>query len=91
MNRDDLIKSVAKQMQMTQANASEAVKAIFDSITESLQQGDRVNLVGFGSFQTVQRAARQGRNPRTGEPISIPAATVLSFSAGKGLKDAVNG
>ena len=91
MNRDDLIKSVAKQMQMTQANASEAVKAIFDSITESLQQGDRVNLVGFGSFQAVQRAARQGRNPRTGEPISIPAATIPSFNAGKGLKDAVNG
>ena len=91
MNRDDLIKSVAKQMQMTQANASEAVKAIFDSITESLQQGERVNLVGFGSFQAVQRAARQGRNPRTGEPISIPATTIPSFNAGKGLKDTVNG
>jgi DNA-binding protein HU-beta len=91
MNRDDVIKSVAEQMQTTQADASEAVKAIFDSITESLKQGDPVKLVGFGSFKAVPRTARQGRNPRTGEPLSIPAATIVSFKAGKELRDAVNG
>ena len=91
MDKHGLIKSVAEKMQTTQANASEAVKAIFDSITESLKQGDPVNLVGFGSFKVLQRAARQGRNPRTGEPLSIAAATVPSFSVGKGLRNAVNG
>ena len=91
MNKDDLIKSVAEHAQITKTNATQAVNAMFESITESLKQGDTVVLSGFGSFKTSKRAARQGRNPRTGEPISIAAATVPSFSAGKGLKDAVNG
>jgi DNA-binding protein HU-beta len=90
MNKDDLIKAVADQAQITKANAALAVDGIFASITESLKQGEAVTLVGFGSFKVSKRAARQGRNPRTGEPISIAAATVPSFSAGKGLKDAVN-
>ena len=64
---------------------------LFDAITESLKQGDSLTLVGFGSFKVTKRAARQGRNPRTGEPISIPAATVPSFAPGKVLRDAVNG
>jgi DNA-binding protein HU-beta len=91
MNKDDLIRAVAEQAQMTKANAAQAVNAVFESITGSLKKGDPVTLVGFGSFKVSKRAARQGRNPRTGEPISIAAATVPSFSAGKGLKDAVNG
>jgi DNA-binding protein HU-beta len=77
-------------MQTTKANATQAVNAIFDSITESLKQGDNITLVGFGSFKVTTRAARQGRNPRTGETLSIPATTVPSFVPGKGLKDIVN-
>jgi DNA-binding protein HU-beta len=91
MNKDDLIRAVAEQAQMTKANAAQAVNAVFESITGSLKKGDPVTLVGFGSFKVSKRAARQGRNPRTGEPISIAAATLPSFSAGKGLKDAVKG
>ena len=91
MNKDDLIRAVAEQAQMTKTNAAQAVNAVFESITGSLKKGDPVTLVGFGSFKVSKRAARQGRNPRTGEPISIAAATLPSFSAGKGLKDAVKG
>ena len=91
MNKDDLIRAVAEQAQMTKANAAQAVNAVFESITGSLKKGEAVTLVGFGSFKVSKRAARQGRNPRTGEPISIAAATLPSFSAGKGLKDAVKG
>ena len=91
MNKDDLIRAVAEQAQMTKANAAQAVNAVFESITGSLKKGEPVTLVGFGSFKVSKRAARQGRNPRTGEPISIAAATLPSFSAGKGLKDAVKG
>ena len=91
MNKDDLIRAVAEQAQMTKANAAQAVNAVFESITGSLKKGAPVTLVGFGSFKVSKRAARQGRNPRTGEPISIAAATLPSFSAGKGLKDAVKG
>ena len=90
MTRDDLIVSVAEQLQTTKTKAAEAVGAIFDSITESLKQGNPVVLVGFGSFKTTKRAARQGRNPATGEPISIAAATVPTFTAGKKLKYEVN-
>lgn len=90
MNKDDLIRAVAEKMQTTKVNAAQAVDAIFDSITESLKKGDPVTFVGFGSFKTTKRAARNGRNPRTGEPLSIPATTVPSFTAGKGLRDAVN-
>jgi DNA-binding protein HU-beta len=91
MNKDDLIRSVAEQMQTTKASASQAVGAIFDAITESLKNGDSLTLIGFGSFKVTKRAARNGRNPRTGEPLSIPAATVPSFAPGKVLRDAVNG
>ena len=91
MNKDDLIKSVAERAQITKTSAAEAVNAIFESITQGLKKGETITLVGFGSFKVSKRAARQGRNPRTGEPIAIAAATVPSFSAGKGLKDAVNG
>ena len=91
MNKDDLIRAVAEQAQITKANAAQAVNAVFESITGSLKKGEPVTLVGFGSFKVSKRAARQGRNPRTGEPISIAAATLPSFSAGKGLKDAVKG
>jgi len=90
MNKDDLVRSVAEQAQTTKTSASQAVNAIFDAITESLKKGDSLTLVGFGSFKATRRAARQGRNPRTGEPLAIPATTIPSFTPGKGLRDAVN-
>jgi DNA-binding protein HU-beta len=90
MNKEDLVKAVAEHAQITRTNAADAVNVVFESITGSLKKGETVTFVGFGSFKVSTRAARQGRNPRTGEPISIAAATVPSFSAGKGLKEAVN-
>jgi DNA-binding protein HU-beta len=90
LNKEDLIRSVAEKMQTTKVNAAQAIDAIFASITESLKKGDPVTFVGFGSFKATKRAARTGRNPRTGEPLAIPATTVPSFTAGKGLRDAVN-
>ena len=75
---------------MTKSDASGAVDAVIDAITSSLQRRDAVRLVGFGTFSVVRRAATQGRNPRTGERIQIPASNQPKFKAGKGLKSAVN-
>jgi DNA-binding protein HU-beta len=91
VNKNDLIQAVAEHAQITKANAAQAIKGILASITESLKQGEGVTLFGFGSFRVTNKAARKGRNPRTGEAISLPASTIPSFKAGKGLKDAVNG
>ena len=90
MNKNDLIASVADSGDMTRADATRAVDAVFDSITSALKKGEEVRLVGFGTFAVSNRAASQGRNPRTGEPISIPASKQAKFKAGKGLKDALN-
>lgn len=90
MTRDDLIKAIAERAQLSKDNASKALEAVLSTITDTLKQGDNVSLVGFGSFKVSKRAARQGRNPRTGEAISIPETMVPSFSAGKTLKEAVN-
>ncbi len=76
---------------MPEADAAKAVDGVFDAITGALKSGDEVRLVGFGSFSVAQRAASEGRNPRTGEKIQIAASKQPKFSAGKGLKDAVNG
>lgn len=89
MNKEELIKAVSEQSQLTKDNASKAVDAILSTITSSLKKGEAVNLIGFGSFKVSHRAARQGRNPQNGQPISIAATTVPSFTAGKSLKDAV--
>ena len=75
---------------MTKSDASGAVDAVIDAITSSLQRREAVRLVGFGTFSVVRRAATQGRNPRTGERIQIPASNQPKFKAGKGLKGAVN-
>ncbi len=80
MNKDDLIKAVVEHAKITKANAAGAVEGILSSITNSLKKGEAVTLVGFGSFKVSKRAARQGRNPRTGGPISIAAATVYHLS-----------
>ncbi len=90
MNKAELIDAVATSANLTKTDAGEAVDAIFDSISKALAGGDSVSLVGFGTFSVSDRAARSGRNPRTGETISIAATRVPKFKAGKGLKDAVN-
>ena len=90
MNKAELIEAVAEAADISKAGASRAVDAVLDSITAAMKKGDQVTLVGFGTFLVRERAARTGRNPKTGEPINIAAAKVPSFKAGKALKDAVN-
>jgi len=90
VNKTELIDAVAEGADISKAAATRAVDTVLDSISESLANGDQVTLVGFGTFSVKDRAARTGRNPRTGEPINIPAAKVPGFKAGKALKDAVN-
>ena len=90
MNKSELIDAVAESADLSKASAARAIDAVTESITSALQSGDSVALVGFGSFNVKNRPARTGRNPQTGAPIQIKAATVPSFKAGKALKDAVN-
>ncbi len=90
MNKAELIDLVADTTDLSKASAGRAVEAVFDGISNSLQKGDSVTLVGFGTFSVSQSAARTGRNPRTGETIHIPALKKPKFKAGKGLKDALN-
>ena len=90
MNKNDLIAAVAEMTGLIKADAAKAVDAVLDSITVSLKKDSEVRLVGFGTFTVASRAASEGRNPRTGEKISIPASKRPKFSAGKALKDAVN-
>ena len=89
MNKTELIDAVADEAEVSKAEAGRAVDAVISSITKALKKGDSVTLVGFGTFEVRSRAARQGRNPKTGETINIPAAKVPAFKAGKGLKDAI--
>jgi DNA-binding protein HU-beta len=90
MNKADLITAVADTSGLSKSDASGAVEAVFDTITKALKSGDEVRLVGFGTFSVAKRKASTGRNPRTGEPMNIPASKQPKFKAGKGLKDAVN-
>ena len=90
MNKNDLISSVASDSGLSKADSTKAVDAVFDNITKALRRGDDVRLVGFGTFNVMQRKASTGRNPRTGATIQIPASKQPKFKAGKGLKDAVN-
>ena len=91
MNKTDLVDAVAQATDTSKADASNAVDAVFDTITGVLKGGDGVQLIGFENFSVADRAARQGRNPRTGEAIQIAASKQPKFKAGKALKDAVNG
>jgi DNA-binding protein HU-beta len=91
VNKNDLVAAVATKTSLSKIDAAKAVDAVFDSIAETLKTGQEVRLVGFGSFNVTKRAASEGRNPRTGETIAIPASLQPKFKAGKGLKDAVNG
>lgn len=90
MNKNDLISAVAGSTGMSKADSAKAVDGVFQAITSSLQNSEEVRLVGFGTFSVANRAATQGRNPRTGERIQIPASRQPKFKAGKGLKAAVN-
>jgi len=90
MNKSELIDAVAESADLSKADATKAVDAFAATVTDALNQGDQVTLVGFGTFTVRERAARTGRNPRTGESISIAASKVPGFKAGKALKDAVN-
>jgi len=90
VNKNDLVAAVAAQAELSKADAAKAVDSVFTAITEALQKGDEVRLVGFGTFSVAARAAAEGRNPRTGAKITIPASKQPKFKAGKGLKDAVN-
>ncbi len=90
MNKNDLVAEVANSTGISKADSTRAVDAVFETITGSLEQGQEVRLVGFGTFSVANRRASKGRNPRTGEPINIPASKQPKFKAGKGLKETVN-
>jgi len=89
MNKSELIAKIAEKAELTKKDAEKALNAFVDSVTEGLKAGEKIVLVGFGSFETKKRAARKGKNPQTGAIIDIPAATVPTFKVGKALKDAV--
>ncbi len=90
MNKADLIAAIAAKTGETKKSAEASVNALVDVVTEALVKGDKVQLVGFGSFEVRKRAARKGRNPQTKEEIKIPASKAPVFKAGKALKDLVN-
>jgi nucleoid DNA-binding protein len=89
MNKSELIDAIAKASKLTKADAERALNATVSSITKALKGGNKVQLIGFGTFEVRKRAARMGRNPKTGKELKIPATKVPAFSAGKTLKDAV--
>ena len=90
MTKAELISAVAAKAGLKKVEAEKAVAAFIASVTTALKKGDKLSLVGFGTFSTAKRAARKGQNPQTGKKINIPAATVPKFKAGKALKEAVN-
>jgi nucleoid DNA-binding protein len=90
MNKTELVDAVAKTSGLTKVDSKKAVDALLEELTKALKKGDSIQLIGFGTFKVSARKARDGRNPRTGEVIKIPASKVPTFSAGSALKDAVN-
>ncbi|MBC8145030.1 MAG: HU family DNA-binding protein [bacterium] len=91
MNKGELIEALANEADMSRAETGRVLDALLGIVESELRRGEQVSLVGFGTFSTSKRAARMGKNPRTGEAIKISARTVPKFSAGKGLKDAISG
>ncbi len=89
MNKTDLINKVAETTELSKKDITKVVDSVFDAISEALQSGDKVQLVGFGNFEVRERSARKGRNPQTGEEIDIPASKVPAFKPGKALKDGI--
>ena len=90
MNKTELVAAIAKEAGLTKVDAEKALKAFTETVSKELKKKGKVQLVGFGTFETAKRAARTGRNPQTGKDIKIPAAVVPKFKAGKALKDIVN-
>lgn len=90
MTKADLVERVAKETDMTKKDAEKLVEVIFESIVSTLNQGEKIELRGFGSFRVRERNARKGRNPKTGEPVDIPAKRVAYFKPGKDLKELIN-
>ncbi|MFD0586896.1 HU family DNA-binding protein [Paenibacillus sp. GCM10027627] len=90
MNKTDLIAKVAELTELSKKDATKAVDAVFEAISDALQSGDKVQLVGFGNFEVRERQARKGRNPQTGEEIDIAASKMPAFKPGKSLKDLVS-
>lgn len=89
MNKTELVSAIAEKTGLSKKDSEKALAATLDTIVETLKGGDKVQLIGFGSFEVKERAARTGRNPRTNETIDIPAAKLPQFKAGKALKDAI--
>jgi nucleoid DNA-binding protein len=90
MNKGDLINNIAENANLSKAQATDALNAVLDGITDSLKDGDKVTLIGFGTFSLSHRKARSGRNPQTGETIQIAAKNVVKFKPGKEITEAVN-
>ena len=90
LNKQELVANVAEQASLTKKDAEKAVNAVFEAIKSALSEGDKIQLIGFGTFEVKDRAARKGRNPQTGKEIEIAASRNPVFKAGKALKDAVN-
>ena len=90
MNKTELIAAIAEQAEISKKDAEKALKAFVDVVTEQLKEGEKVQLVGFGTFEVSERAAREGRNPQTGKTMKIADCKAPKFKAGKALKDAVN-
>lgn len=90
MNKNELISAVAESASLSKKDATAAVNATFDAITKAMADGDKVQLIGFGTFETRSRAAKTAKNPRTGETVKVAACKAPAFKAGKALKDTVN-
>ena len=90
MNKTELVAAIAEQTELSKKDAEKALKAFIDVVTDELKKGEKVQLVGFGTFEVSERAAREGRNPQTGETMKIEASKAPKFKAGKALKDMVN-
>lgn len=90
MNKTELVAAIAEKTELSKKDSEKALKAFIDVVTEELKKGEKIQLVGFGTFETAKRAARTGKNPQTGKEIKIPASVAPKFKAGKALKEVVN-
>ncbi|MCD7826556.1 MAG: HU family DNA-binding protein [Clostridiaceae bacterium] len=90
MNKTELVAAMAEKAELSKKDSEKALKALIDVVTDELKKGEKIQLVGFGTFEVIERAAREGRNPLTGEKMQIKASKAPKFKAGKALKDAVN-
>ena len=90
MNKTELVAAIAEKAELSKKDSEKALKAFIDTVTDELKKGEKIQLVGFGTFEVQHRAAREGRNPRTGETMTIAASKAPKFKAGKALKDSIN-